>query len=165
MLMHLAPINIWIVAAKWLSQAWGGSLWQSSSWGWVPGAPSACPNPGVIFYSQGAASHPPVVARLRGCQKGCVCLFVFPWVASGDNIHHLSRPEAFLSESVGGCSVTLWLWGGVCCGLHRGCVQLGPQQVWACRCGVPCCGFVWLFGGGGEISSMAACSWYVDFVG
>lgn len=87
---------------------------------------------------------PPVVARLWGCQK--VCVFVFPWVASGENIHHLPRPEAFLSESVGGCNVTPRLWGGVCCGLHRSCVQLGPQQVWACRRGVSLCGFVWFFG-------------------
>lgn len=121
-------------------------MWQSR----VPGALCVYLNTGVIFYWQGAASHPPVVARLRGCQKVCVCvcLFVFPWGASGENIHHLLRPEAFLSESVGGCPVPLRVWGGVCCGLLQGCVQLGPWQVEACRHGGSCCGFVWLFVGG-----------------
>lgn len=73
-----------------------------------------------------------------------MCLF-FHGVASGENIRHLPRPEAFLSESVGGSNVTPQLWGAVCCGLLPGCVQLGPQQVWACRCGGSRCGFVWLF--------------------
>lgn len=69
-----------------------------------------------------------------------MCLF-FHGVASEENICHLLRPEAFLSRSVGGSNVTPQLWGAICC------VQLGPRQVWACRCGGSCCGFVWLFRG------------------
>lgn len=155
--------------SKQRSQAGGGSSWQSSAWEWVPGAPRACPNPGVILGRQGVASHLPVAGRLRGCQKVCVCLF-FHGVASGENIHHLPRPEAFLSESVGGSNVTPRLWGAVCCGLLPGCVQLGPRQVWACRRGGSRCGFVWLFGGKKEgkntkLSATAACNRSVDFVG
>lgn len=110
------------------------------------------PEPGGNILLAGCGFPPPVGDRLQGCQKGGVCLFVLPWVASGENIHHLLRPEAFLSESVGGCNVTPQLWGGVCSGLRQGCVQLGPRQVWACRCGVSCWGFVWLSTGkiGGE---------------
>lgn len=70
-----------------------------------------------------------------------MCLFVFPWGASGENTQHRLRPEAFLSESVGGFHVLLQIWEGVCC------VQLGPWQVGACRHGGSCCGFVWLFVG------------------
>lgn len=62
--------------SKWLSQAQGGSLWQSDAWERVPGAPRACPNPEVIFGLQGVASHLPVAGRLWGCQK--VYVFVFP---------------------------------------------------------------------------------------
>lgn len=161
--MHLTPINIQIVAVKWLSQGWGGSLWQSR----VPGALCACLNTGVIFYWQGAASRPPVVARLWGCQKVCVCVFVCFSMGSIRRKYPSSPETRGIPEwkcgrppcpaaDLGRC--LLWVAPRLCpAGPMAGWgLQTWRILLWLC---LALCGEK----KGGKISCMAACSWCVDF--
>lgn len=159
--MHLTPINIQIVAVKWLSQGWGGSSWQSR----VPVALCACLNTGVIFYWQGAASHPPVVARLQGCQKVCVCVCLFFHgehqekisIISWDQRHSWVKVWAAAVSRCGsgevfavGCSEAVSSWA-------HGRLGLADVEDLA----VALSGSLW-GEKGGKLSCMAACSWCVD---
>lgn len=131
--MHLMAINTQIVAVKWLSQGWGGSLWQSR----VPGALCACLNTAVI--SAGRVGLPtPQQWPGYGTVRRCVCVC---WFFHGE---HQDKISIMSPEQRHGCCVPLRVRGGVGHGGSKA-VSSCPWQVGACRHGGSFCGFVWLF--------------------